>query len=291
MITDGDTNWHCLAIKSISGLLRGITSNHNGDFYCLNCLHSYRTKNILKKHEQICKNHDFYNLKMSDADNILQSKPGKKSFKNAFIYADLECLLLKTNTRKNNPNKSYTTAKALHKPSGYSLLTSCSFDKSENKQTYYRGRDCMKRFCADLKEHVTKITNYEMKPMDPLTEEEKESYENQKLCHICEKEFCTDNNNTEMRKVRDHCHYTGKYRGGAHSKCNLNYRVVKEIPVLFHNGSVYDYHFIIKYLTRKFEGNFACLGENTEKYISFTVPFTKVINDKEIKYRIRLSDS
>ena len=290
MITDGDTNWHYLAI-SLSGLLRGITSNHNGDFYCLNCLHSYRTKNILKKHEQICKNHDFCNLKMSDADNnILKSKPGKKSFKNAFIYADLECSLLKTNTRNNNPNKSYTTGKALHKPSGYSLLTSCSFDKSENKQTYYRGRYCMKRFCADLKEHVTKITNYEMKPMDPLTEEEKESYDNQKLCHICEKEFCTDNNNKEMRKVRDHCHYTGKNRGGAHSKCNLNYRVVKEIPVLFHSGSVYDYHFIIKYLKRKFEGNFACLGENIEKYISFTVPFTKVINDKEIKYRIRISD-
>ena len=241
--------------------------------------------------KKISRNHDFCNLKMPDADNnILQSKPGKKSLKNAFvIYADLECLLLKTNKCNNNPNKSNTTAKALHKPSGYSLLTSCSFDKSENKQTY-RGRDYMKRFCADLKEHVTRITIYEMKPMDPLTEDEKESYENQKLCHICEKEFCTDNNE-EIRKVRDHCHYTGKYRGAAHSKCNLNYKVVKEIPVFSHNGSVYDYHLIIKYLTRKSEGNFECLDENTEKYISFTVPFKKVFNDKEIKYRIRISDS
>ena len=73
----------------------------------------------------------------------------------------------------NNNNKSYTTAKALHKPSGYSLLTSCLFDKSENKQTYYRGRDCMKRFCDYLQEHVTRITNYEMKPMDLLTEMKK----------------------------------------------------------------------------------------------------------------------
>ena len=103
----------------------------------------------------------------------------KKLLKHAFfIYADLECFLLKKNTCKNNPNKSYTTAKALHKPSGYSLLTSCSFYKSENKQTYYRGRDFMKRFCDDLKEHLTRITNYKMKPMDPLTEEEKESYKN-----------------------------------------------------------------------------------------------------------------
>ena len=133
-----------------------------------------------------------------------------------------------------------------------------------------------------------------MKPIDPVTEEEKKSYKNQELCHICDKEFCSDNNNDEykkMRKVKDHCNYTGKYRGVAHSKRNLNYKIVKEIPVLFHNRSVYDYHFIMKYLAREFKGNFKCLGENTEKYISFTVPFKKVINDEEIKYKIRISDS
>ena len=100
---------------------------------------------------------------MSDFDNnILESKPGKKSLKHPFIiYADLECLLLKMNTCNNNLNKSYKTAKVLHKLSGYSLLPSCSFDKSENKQTYHRKRDCMKRFCNDLKEHVIRIINNE----------------------------------------------------------------------------------------------------------------------------------
>ena len=94
---------------------------------------------------------------------------------------------MNTCNNNSNNNKSYTTAKALNKPSGYSLLISCLFDKSKNKQTYYRGRD------DDLKEHVTRITNYEMKPMDLLTEAEKESYKNQELCHIRKKEFCTDN--------------------------------------------------------------------------------------------------
>ena len=94
----------------------------------------------------------------------------------------------------------------------------------------------MKRFCNDLKEHVIRIINYETKPMIVLTEEEKESYENQQLCHICDKEFYTDNDE-ETRKVRDHCHYTGKYRSADHSKCNLKYKIVKVIPVLFHNGS------------------------------------------------------
>ena len=79
MITDGSPHCYYLAIKNISGLLRGITSNHNGEFSCLNFLHSFRTKNKRKKHENICKNHEFCNLKMTDAKkNILESKLGKK---------------------------------------------------------------------------------------------------------------------------------------------------------------------------------------------------------------------
>ena len=100
MITDGTSNWHYLAVKSISGLLRGITSNHNGDFHCLNCLHSCTTKEKLRKHERICNDNDFCHLKMPDEDNnILKYVPGEKSLKVPFIiYADLECLLKKINT-------------------------------------------------------------------------------------------------------------------------------------------------------------------------------------------------
>ena len=72
-------------------------------------------------------------------------------------------------------------------------------------------------------------------------------------------------------KVRDHCHYTGKFRGAAHNICNLRYKVPKEIPIVFHNGSTYDYHFVIKKLAEEFKGEFECLGENTEKYFFFNV--------------------
>ena len=113
MITDGPTNWHYLAIKNISGLLRRITSNHDGDFYCLNCFHSYTTKRKLKKHERVCKDHDFCDIIIPDEDNkILKCNPGEQSLKVPFIiYADLECLLLKINTCQNNPDKSYTEKK------------------------------------------------------------------------------------------------------------------------------------------------------------------------------------
>ena len=131
--------------------------------------------------------------------------------------------------------------------------------------------------------------------MIPLTDEEKETHGNQNICCTCEKEFCTDKNNKEflkMQKVRDHCHYTGKYRGAAHSNCNLNYKIPKEIPVVFHNGSKYNYHFIIKQLARRFKGDFDCLGENTEKYITFSAPIKKEQdNGKTTTYKLKFIDS
>ena len=73
-------------------------------------------------------------------------------------------------------------------------------------------------------------------------------------------------------KFRDHCHYTGQYGDAAHSVCNLKYHVPKEIPTVFHNGSNYDYRFVIKELVDEFKKQFTCLGENTEKPMTFTVP-------------------
>ena len=93
-------------------------------------------------------------------------------------------------------------------------------------------------------------------------------------------------------KVWGHCHYTGNYRGAAHSICNLRYKTPKEISVVFHNGFTFDYHFIIKELAENFEGQFECLGENTEKYITFSVPIKKELdNGKTITYKLKFIDS
>ena len=93
--------------------------------------------------------------------------------------------------------------------------------------------------------------------MITLTQDQKESYEKIKICYICKKRFtqkyAKDKN---YRKVRDHRHYTGKYRGDAHSICDLRNNIHIKIPVFFHYGSNYDYHFIIKELTNEFEGDF-----------------------------------
>ena len=81
-----------------------------------------------------------------------------------------------------------------------------------------------------------------------------------------QKRFSTDVYNKKYHKVRDHCHYTRKYRGAAHDICNLRCKTPKEIPVVFHNGSTYDHYFITKEQAEEFEGEFECLDENTEKY-------------------------
>ena len=128
--------------------------------------------------------------------------------------------------------------------------------------------------------------------MVPLTAEEKIHYNKQKICYIYKKEF--NNNDKKQQKVKDHCHYMDKYRGAAHNICNLRYKVPKEIPVVFHNDSTYDYHFIIKELVKEFDGSFNCLGKNTEKYITFSVPLKKKIENKasiEINYKIKFIDS
>ena len=93
LITDGASNWHYLTVKSISGLLGRIISNHNGHFYYLNCFHPYTTNKRLRKHERICNDHEFCHLKMPDEGNkILKYVSGEKPIRAPFIiYADLEC--------------------------------------------------------------------------------------------------------------------------------------------------------------------------------------------------------
>ena len=153
----------------------------------------------------------------------------------------------------------------------------------------------MKNFCKDLREHATKIINYEKKYMISLTKKEEKHHNKQKVCYICKEEFNTDYSDKKHHKVKDHCHYTRKYRRAAHNICNLRYKIPKEMPIVFHNGSKYDFHFIIKELVKKLDRNFECLGENKEKYIKFSVPIKKEIKNKnkiiKITYKIKFIDS
>ena len=110
-----------------------------------------------------------------------------------------------------------------------------------------------------------------------LTDDEKRKYKKQKHCHICKKEFCADKDNQSeykiYHKVRDHCHYSGKYKSAAHSICNLRYKDPRENPVVLHNGSKYGFHLIIQELAEQFK---------SEKYITFAVPLKKKTKNKKL---------
>ena len=186
---------------------------------------------------------------------------------------------------KKKTENSYTDQKSRHEPSGWSMFTRCSFDKRENKLNYYRGKDCIENLCKKLKESTTEIINHKETEMIPLTHEENIFYNEQGVCYISKEKFCADKNDKNYlnkKKVKDHCCYTGKFRGAAHSKCNFNYKVLKEIPIIIHNAS-YNTHFILEQLAKEFKGKLNCIGGNMEKYITFSVPIKKGVNDGKKK--------
>ena len=161
------------------------------------------------------------------------------------------------------------------------MFIRCSFDKKENKLNYYRGKDCVEKKFQKLKQSTMEIINHEEKEM-VLTYEEN-FYNEQEECHICKEKFCIDKddkNYINKGNVKDHCHYTGKFRGAAHSKCNFNYNIQKEIPIIIHNAS-YDTHFMLNQLAIEFKGELNCIGDNMEKYITFSVPIKKEVNNDD----------
>jgi len=101
-------------------------------------------------------------------------------------------------------------------------------------------------------------------PMETLSKQQWEAYCNATRCHICEKPFAPDDT-----RVRNHCHLIGRYRGPAHSNCNLNYKNSFYIPIVFHNLSGYDVHFIIKEIATAYDGYVDVLPITKEKCISF----------------------
>ena len=128
------------------------------------------------------------------------------------------------------PRKILYRKKCRHERSGWALYTSCSFDKKENKLNYYRGKYCVEKACKKLKEVVMEIINRGKKEMIPLTHEENNFYNKQGICYICKEKFCIDKddkNYINKRKVKGHCHYTGKFRGAADSICNSNIMIKK----------------------------------------------------------------
>ena len=154
-----------------------------------------------------------------------------------------------------------------HVPRSVAFYTHCNFDDSLSELKIYREKDYIECFMKELKSVADKVDTLlkNIVPMEALTLKQKQEFIAAKTCHICEKPFEADD-----VKHRDHCHFTGKYRGAAHQGCNVNYKDSHLIPIVFHNLSGYDLHFFIKVLATSFESQIKLFSVNKGKYISFT---------------------
>ena len=312
LIANEETNHYCW-IKNMSRLLSSEINNHQHKrYFCYRCLNSFISVKSLDKHKEYCQNNEAVKIEMpmfkDDEGKFLG--PKYIYFKNFYkkqrvpfvVYADFECFTEKIDTCQPKDTKSFTNRYQKHRPSGYSYLIKCFDDNILSpKLVHYTAEsindNVPQLFIESLEEDIKEIYNrfkipkkMVMKPKDKI------DYKKATICHICERGIPKEGDDPRFKKVRDHCHLTGKFRGAAHNKCNLEYRLPKFYPVIFHNLSGYDSHLFIKNLGKS-EGKIDCIPNNEEKYISFSKNIlvdkfkNKKGEEKEVIREIRFIDS
>ena len=271
LLIKNEENSHYCLVKNLSALIASQINNHKGSRnFCLNCFNGFNTPESLNNHKEYCYNNECVKIVMPPPNTYLKFKNFVHSEKAPFaIYADFESLIKPMDNCDPDPNKSYTKKYQKHEP-----ISFVYYIKSFNESVYesrVRGytktkpedADAMDIFIEWLQEDVKAIANIEPKEM-VFTEEDKKQFNEASDCWICGKELEND-------RVRDHCHYTGHYRGPAHNSCNLKYKKPNNISVFFHNLSGYDSHLFIKKLgSSDKKENIDCIPNNEEKYISFS---------------------
>ena len=262
---------HYTLVKNKSALIASQINNHGHKrHFCLNCFNSFNSPETLETHKEYCYENESVKTLMPPPGTYLRFKNFLHSEKAPFvIYADFECKIIRMDNCDSDPNKSYTKKYQKHEPVSF-----CYYIKSFNESVYEsrirsyiketpEGEDVIDIFIKWLEEDVKAIANIKPKQMI-FTEEDRKQFNKASDCWICGEELGND-------RVRDHCHFTGRYRGPAHNSCNLKYRKPKSISVFFHNLSGYDSHLFIKKLgTPDKKENIKCIPNNEEKYITFT---------------------
>ena len=262
---------HYSLIKNFTRLVKSqLTSSKNGTvFICKKCFSHFTKNELLQKHILYCSNNETVAVKMPPQNTMLGFKNYHKQLPIPFVvYADFECFTKPMHYCSPNPEYSYTYNYQKHEPSGF-----CFYIKGIDPNTKFEPiiytktkstDDISKIFVNKLAKVTNKIYNdFYRRPIPlRLTRQEQISFDKAETCHICKKELPSD-------KVRDHCHFTGQYRGAAHNSCNLQCRKPMILPVIFHNLQGYDAHLFIKQLAC-LPGELNCIPSTEEKYISFS---------------------
>ena len=266
MLITKENRKHYVAIKSLSRLLSKQNSKHKQSrHFCANCLQGFSTESARDKNYDYCEDNEAVRVEVPK-NPIVEYCDGQNQFKVPFImYADFESILEPIQGAANNPGISSTRGINNHVPSGWCVCSKFAYG-DDVRCVHYRGIDCVSKFCAHIISEASRLyKSHPEMPMVPLTNSQMKEHSNSKQCHICFKRF-----SDKDRKVRDHCHYTGLYRGAAHSSCNLQYKIPNHIPVLFHNLAGYDAHLFINELS-SYTTDINVIAKNTEDHISFGI--------------------
>ena len=262
---------HYTLIKNFHRLIKSQkTKSKNGSiFICKRCFTHFTKEELLQKQILYCSNNETVSVKMPEEGTMLYFKNYDKQLPIPFVvYADFECFTKPINTCIPNPKESYSYNYQKHEPSGFCFyIKGIDPNISFKPITYTKTNDSdnvAEIFVNKLSEVTNSIYNdfYNRPKPLRLNKEEQKSFDKAEICHICSKELKKD-------KVRDHCHFTGKYRGAAHNKCNLMCKKTRILPVIFHNLQGYDAHLFIKQLAC-LSGELNCIPSTEEKYISFS---------------------
>ena len=269
LIKNGENSHYCL-INNLSRLLTSQVNKHSHKLYfCLNCLNGYDEPEKLEHHKEYCSEEDSVKINMPPPETYIKFNSFLNSERAPFVvYADFESIVKPLDSCDPDPNRSYTKKYQKHEPVSFVYYIK-SFNESvypSTKRTYIKENpedpDPVDVFINWLEEDVKIISELGNRKMI-ISKEEEEQFKQASNCWICGKLL-----NIQDR-VRDHCHFTGRYRGAAHNICNLKYSKPNNISVFFHNLTGYDSHLFIKKLNIT-TGAIDCIPNNQENYISFS---------------------
>ena len=272
LVTSNTETNHYVWIKNFNKLCAGVTKNKAKKYFCKHCIQHFPSEDRLEKHMMDCiVLTKCQAIQMPNEGEVIKFKSFRETVKIPFvIYADLESLLQKlTVTQKQEIDREQTEKLQKHVACSYGYKVVCCYDDRLSKPfKMYRGLDSVHKFFTDIfeeeKEILEKLKVFQKTPMN-LSNEEKIHHKEATTCYVCNCDFTAEN-----RKVRDHCHVLGNYRGASCDKCNLGMRLTKTIPVIFHNLKGYDSHLLLPELG-KFNKKITVIPNNMQTYMSFSV--------------------
>ena len=267
MIHEGNKS-HYVYVKDFNRLMFNINKHGEKKRFCMRCLQHFSSEIILEKHKDDCL--------VVDGEQRVKLDSGYVEFKNYAnklrvpfkIYADFECILKKFDGVRGSCDSSRSVKESEHVPCGFGYNVVCVDDTFSKDVVVYRGKDCVSKFIScilDEYECCRRICKDYFNKSLIMSAEEEEMFQNACSCWICGRLF-----DSMDEKVRDHCHISGKFRGAAHFSCDVNFKISKKVPVVFHNLKGYDGHLIMKELSN-FDVSIDVIPCGLEKYIAFIV--------------------